>query len=107
VNNFDFLTVYLDSVISLQDQDIAELAICGGIGAPIENCEGNPATTTGTSGKAKWTLTAPSGATINVFKGSWEECCNAARATCPGTFTATCLGGVTSGAGFQFSLTAV
>ncbi|KAH9210799.1 hypothetical protein DL95DRAFT_272310, partial [Leptodontidium sp. 2 PMI_412] len=85
------------SVVSLFDQQIAELKICNGIAAPITDCPGTEAVTTGVSRTAMWTLTAPQGATINVFKGSWEQCCNAARATCPGTFTATCIGGVTSG----------
>lgn len=92
----------------LADQQAAELAICGSIKAPIDFCEGNPSQTTGVARTAKWTLTAPPGGVINVFKGSWEECCNAARAACPDkTFSATCLGGVSEGDGFTFALESV
>lgn len=81
--------------------------MCNGIQTPITNCEHNLTSTTSTSGTAKWTLTAPAGgAQFNFFKGSWEECANAARAACPDqTFKGTCLGGVTQGEGFTFELT--
>ncbi|KAH8884976.1 hypothetical protein GQ53DRAFT_829353 [Thozetella sp. PMI_491] len=92
--------------ISLANQDIAELAVCGGIKAPIDFCPGNLKTTTGVSGNAKWTITAATDTTLGFFKGNWEECCNAARATCPGqTFTARCeLGTAAEGPGFTFDL---
>ncbi|KAI4596309.1 hypothetical protein KJ359_005438 [Pestalotiopsis sp. 9143b] len=93
------------SAIPKSNQQIAELLVCNGIQAPITNCGGSLAKTTSTSGTAKWTLTAPSGATLNFFKGTWEECANAARAACPNqTYKGTCLGGVTSGEGFVFEL---
>ena len=87
------------------NQQIAELLVCNGIQAPITNCGGSLSKTTSTSGTAKWTLTAPQGATLNFFKGTWEECANAVRAACPNqTYKGTCLGGVTSGEGFTLEL---
>jgi len=48
-----------------------------------------------------------SGATINVSKGRWEGCVRAANAVCPtGTYTSTCIGGVSEGEGFTFTLEA-
>ncbi|ETI28234.1 hypothetical protein G647_00683 [Cladophialophora carrionii CBS 160.54] len=90
------------------DTNVALLAICGSIAGSIQFCEGDPATTVGASGTSKFTLTAVNadqGATINVSKGRWEGCIRAARATCPtGTFTSTCVGGTSDGAGFTFVL---
>lgn len=65
-----------------------------------------PATTVGASGTSKFTLTpVTQGATLNVSKGRWERCVRAAQAVCPtGTFTSTCKGGVSEGAGFKFVL---
>ncbi|KAF9881656.1 hypothetical protein CkaCkLH20_00802 [Colletotrichum karsti] len=80
------------------DQLIAELSICGGIKAPINNCPGTEQTSTGTSGKALWTLNAAAGEKINIFKGRWEECCNAGRATCNGkAFSLQCENGTDAG----------
>lgn len=77
------------------DINVALLDICGGIAGTIEQCAGNPATTTGTSGTAKFTLTAATaGQTIDITKGRWEACVAAARATCGDSpFTSTCIGG--------------
>jgi len=85
--------------IVFHDQNVAELAICGGIAGTIEKCGGSPATTTGQSGTAKFSLNAvDSGATINVSKGRWEGCVRAARAVCPtGSFSSTCVGGASTG----------
>ncbi|KAI1617705.1 hypothetical protein EDD36DRAFT_9350 [Exophiala viscosa] len=92
------------------DTNVAILSICGGIAGAIEFCGGDPATTVGASGTAKFTLTASNadaGATINVSKGRWEGCVRAAQATCPtGTFTSICVGGTSDGAGFEFVLSA-
>jgi hypothetical protein len=93
------------AALNTHDTDVALLSICGGIAGSIEFCGGNPATTVGASGTSKFTLTANQGATINVSKGRWEGCVRAARATCPtGTFTSTCVGGTSDGAGFKFVL---
>lgn len=82
------------------DTNVALLGICGG----------DPATTVGASRASRFTLTAVNagnGATINVSKGRWEGCVRAAKATCPtGTFTSTCVGGTSDGAGFEFVLSA-
>jgi hypothetical protein len=102
-------TTCLDPSIDLNthDTNVAILSICGGIAGSIQFCGGNPAVTVGSSGTSKFTLTAPAGATINVSKGRWEGCVRAARAVCPtGTFSSTCLGGVSEGEGFSFVLSA-
>jgi len=85
--------------IVFHDQNVAELAICGGIAGTIEKCGGSPASTTGSSGTALFSLkAATAGATINVSKGRWEGCVRAARAVCPtGTFSSTCVGGASTG----------
>ncbi|KAI1105288.1 hypothetical protein F4804DRAFT_145272 [Jackrogersella minutella] len=85
--------------IVFHDQNVAELAICGGIAGTIEKCGGSPQTTTGTSGTAQFTLkAATAGATINISKGRWEQCIRAARAVCPtGSLNATCAGGASTG----------
>ncbi|KAK6382102.1 hypothetical protein LTS17_003987 [Exophiala oligosperma] len=97
-----------DPTVSLvsHDTNVAVLSICGGIAGSIQKCEGNPATTVGASGTSKFTLTpVTQGATLNVSKGRWERCVRAAQAVCPtGTFTSTCKGGVSEGAGFKFVL---
>ncbi|KUJ22257.1 uncharacterized protein LY89DRAFT_606633, partial [Mollisia scopiformis] len=85
--------------IVFHDQNVAELAICGGIAGAITKCGGAPTLTTGSSGTALFNLNAvTSGATINVSKGRWEGCVRAARAVCPtGTFSSTCIGGASTG----------
>ncbi|KAH8677524.1 hypothetical protein BX600DRAFT_130515 [Xylariales sp. PMI_506] len=85
--------------IVFHDQNVAELGICGGIAGTIEFCGGNPTTTTGESGTAKFTLkAADSGATIVISKGRWEQCVRAARAVCPtGSLSGTCVGGGSTG----------
>ncbi|KAI1188968.1 hypothetical protein F5B17DRAFT_239130 [Nemania serpens] len=85
--------------IVFHDQNVAELGICGGIAGSITKCRGAPATTTGQSGSARFTLTtATKGATINISKGRWEQCVRAARAICPtGSMSGTCSGGASSG----------
>jgi len=99
-----------DPSVSLvtHDTNVAILSICGGIAGAIQFCGGDPATTVGASGTSKFTLTAvnaDAGATINVSKGRWEGCVRAARAVCPtGTFSSTCVGGTSDGAGFTFVL---
>ncbi|RDW78122.1 hypothetical protein BP5796_05974 [Coleophoma crateriformis] len=88
-----------DANIVFHDQNVAELAICGGISGSITKCAGAPTLTTGSSGSAKFTLSAlNSGATINLTKGRWEACVRAAAAVCPtGTFSSVCIGGASSG----------
>ncbi|KAK0123288.1 hypothetical protein ONS96_010286 [Cadophora gregata f. sp. sojae] len=83
------------------DINVALLQICGGIAGKIEQCAGDPTTTTGASGTAKFTLTvATAGQVINITKGRWEGCVRAARAVCGDTpFTTTCIGGANSNAG--------
>ncbi|KAI8258818.1 hypothetical protein K4K58_002991 [Colletotrichum sp. SAR11_239] len=90
------------------DQLIAELSICGGIKAPINNCPGTEQKSTGTSGKALWTLEAAGGEKINIFKGRWEECCNAGRATCKGkAFSLQCENGTDAGNPVTITLSSV
>ncbi|KAI6373753.1 hypothetical protein MCOR25_003381 [Pyricularia grisea] len=85
--------------IVFHDQNVAELAICGGIAGSITKCQGSPQETTGESGSAKFELkAAQQGATINISKGRWEQCVRAARDACPtGTMSGTCVGGASSG----------
>ncbi|TVY39118.1 hypothetical protein LOCC1_G004944 [Lachnellula occidentalis] len=85
--------------IVFHDQNVAELAICGGIAGTIVKCGGAPTSTTGSSGTALFSLkAADAGATINVSKGRWEGCVRAAQATCPtGGFSSTCVGGASTG----------
>lgn len=105
-----FGTVCNDPSVALNSHDtnVAILSICGGIAGTIEFCGGNPTSTVGASGTSELTLTpVTAGATLNVSKGRWEGCMRAAQATCPtGTFTSTCVGGTSDGAGFQFVLSA-
>ncbi|TDL22826.1 hypothetical protein BD410DRAFT_788166 [Rickenella mellea] len=79
--------------------NVALLSICGSIAGTIEKCEGNPTSTTGASGDAKFSIQPQTaGATINVSKGRWEGCVRAARATCGDSpFTTTCIGGASKG----------
>ncbi|CZR62211.1 uncharacterized protein PAC_12108 [Phialocephala subalpina] len=91
------------------DINVALLSICGSIAGTIEQCAGNPTTTTGTSGTAKFVLTAATnGQTIDITKGRWEGCVRAARAVCGDTpFTSTCIGGADVNAGnVDFTLSA-
>lgn len=85
--------------IVFHDENVAELAICGGIAGSITKCGGAPTSTTGESGTAKFSLSAvEQGATINISKGRWEQCVRAARAVCPtGSLNATCAGGASAG----------
>ncbi|KAI0154749.1 hypothetical protein GGR57DRAFT_464922 [Xylariaceae sp. FL1272] len=85
--------------IAFHDQNVAELAICGGIAGSITKCGGAPESTDGTSGTAQFNLNAVTdGATINISKGRWEQCVRAARAICPtGSMNGTCAGGASSG----------
>lgn len=85
--------------IVFHDENVAELAICGGIAGAITKCGGAPTSTTGKSGSAQFSLSAvDSGATINISKGRWEQCVRAARAVCPtGSIKATCAGGASTG----------
>jgi len=85
--------------IVFHDQNVAELAICGGIAGTIEFCGGSPTSTVGQSGTAIFTLNpVDAGATINVSKGRWEGCVRAAVAVCPtGGFSSTCIGGASTG----------
>ncbi|GJC97850.1 hypothetical protein ColKHC_06676 [Colletotrichum higginsianum] len=86
------------SNVCLEHQLKAELAICGGIRAPINNCPGTEQKSTGTAGQALWTLEAAENEKINIFKGTWEECCNAGRATCKGkAFSLQCEKGTDKG----------
>ncbi|KAH9916315.1 uncharacterized protein B0H18DRAFT_1215103 [Fomitopsis serialis] len=88
--------VTLDS----HETNVALLQICGGIAGSIESCQGNPTTTTGTSGGSEFTITpVNSGDTINISKGRWEQGIKAVAATCGADkpFTATFTGGATTG----------
>lgn len=104
-------TTCTDPSVTLVSHDInvAILSICGGIAGTIEQCGGNPTTTTGESGTAKLTLTAATnGQTIDITKGRWEGCMRAAQAVCGDSpFTSTCIGGADVNAGnVDFVLTA-
>ena len=105
-----FGTTCIDPSVNIveHDKNVAILSICGGIAGAIQKCGGNPTTTVGESGTAKFTLTAlgaDSGATINVSKGRWERCVIAARSICPtGTLSSNCVGGTSDGSGFSFAL---
>ncbi|AEO53992.1 hypothetical protein MYCTH_2295999 [Thermothelomyces thermophilus ATCC 42464] len=86
----------------LYDEYAASLAICGSIAGPgATRCEGNPAETVGTSGRAAFALQATErdrGATINVSKEAWARCVAAAREACPqGRYRGVCVGGATKG----------
>ncbi|KAI2617518.1 hypothetical protein GGS26DRAFT_404008 [Hypomontagnella submonticulosa] len=85
--------------IVFHDENVAELAICGGIAGSITKCQGSPKTTVGRSASAQFTLSAAtSGATINISKGRWEQCVRAARAICPtGSMKGICTGGASTG----------
>ncbi|KAH8775676.1 hypothetical protein BGZ57DRAFT_233203 [Hyaloscypha finlandica] len=83
------------------DINVALLSICGSIAGTIEQCAGSPTSTTGSSGTAKFSLSAATkGQTIDITKGRWEGCVRAARAVCGDTpFTSTCIGGADVNAG--------
>ncbi|KAL1849406.1 hypothetical protein Daus18300_013288 [Diaporthe australafricana] len=86
--------------IDEHNKNVALLQICGGIAGSIQKCGGNPTSTTGQSGDAKFTLTpTDSGATINISKGRWEQCIKSAESTCTNgsAYTATCPGGASTG----------
>ncbi|KAL1884491.1 hypothetical protein Plec18167_002081 [Paecilomyces lecythidis] len=90
-------TVCTDSGVTLDSHNInvALLGICGGIAGSIEQCQGEPTTTSGESGDARFDLQAETaGTTIIITKGRWEHCVAAARATCGDSpFNSTCIGG--------------
>ncbi|KAG8157454.1 hypothetical protein KVR01_012838 [Diaporthe batatas] len=93
--------------INEHNKNVALLQICGGIAGSIQKCGGNPTSTTGQSGDAKFTLTpTDSGATINISKGRWEQCIKSAEAICTNgsAYTATCPGGASTG-NIDFQLT--
>ncbi|KAF7952337.1 uncharacterized protein EAE97_001834 [Botrytis byssoidea] len=83
------------------DINVALLGICGGIAGTIQQCGGEPTSTTGESGTALLKLNAAtSGQTIDITKGRWEGCMRAARAVCGDSpFTSTCIGGAKVNAG--------
>ncbi|WYZ34600.1 hypothetical protein EsH8_I_000876 [Colletotrichum jinshuiense] len=85
--------------VVFHDQNAAELAICGGISGDVASCQGNPSTTVGQAGSARFSLKPTTeGATINIAKAKWEQCVRAARDKCPtGSVRAVCAGGATSG----------
>ncbi|KAF6810308.1 hypothetical protein CSOJ01_06379 [Colletotrichum sojae] len=85
--------------IVFHDTNVAELAICGGISGDVTACQGNPSTTVGKAGSARFSLKATTeGATINITKQKWDQCVRAARDKCPtGSVRALCAGGATSG----------
>lgn len=71
------------TAIVSHDINVALLDICGGIAGTIQQCAGNPTTTTGSSGTALLTLTAATkGTTIDITKGRWEGCMAAAVSFC-------------------------
>ncbi|TGO61192.1 hypothetical protein BCON_0029g00330 [Botryotinia convoluta] len=91
------------------DINVALLGICGGIAGTIQQCGGEPTSTTGESGTAFLKLNAAtSGQTIDITKGRWEGCMRAARAVCGDSpFTSTCIGGAKVNAGnVDFELSA-
>ncbi|KAF7908396.1 uncharacterized protein EAF01_004151 [Botrytis porri] len=91
------------------DINVALLGICGGIAGTIQQCGGEPTSTTGESGTALLKLNAAtSGQTIDITKGRWEGCMRAARAVCGDSpFTSTCIGGAKVNAGnVDFELSA-
>ncbi|PQE32929.1 hypothetical protein CJF32_00001413 [Rutstroemia sp. NJR-2017a WRK4] len=83
------------------DINVALLGICGGIAGTIQQCGGEPESTTGQSGTALLKLNAATaGQTIDITKGRWEGCMRAARAVCGDSpFTSTCIGGAKVNAG--------
>lgn len=95
---------------AIKDHDInvALLSIFGSIAGKVQQCQGQPTSTTGKSGTATFKLQAASGGqNIDISKGRWEHCVKAARATCGDTpFTSTCIGGANGNKGnVNFSLT--
>lgn len=96
-----------NSNIDEHNKNVALLQICGGIAGSIEKCQGNPTSTTGASGDAKFTLNpTDAGATLNISKGRWEQCIKSAEAACPNgqAYTATCpLGASTGDTNFELA----
>ncbi|KAI8902243.1 hypothetical protein BC833DRAFT_574253 [Globomyces pollinis-pini] len=69
--------------LDFHDINVAQLQICGGIAGKIQKCQGNPTSTTGISGTAKFIATPKiNGSTINVSKGRWEQGIAAGLAKC-------------------------
>jgi len=88
------------TTLDFHSTNVALLQICGGISGSIEFCQGNPTTTTGTSGTSQFSITpVDSGATINISKGRWEQGIKAVAAICGADkpFTATFAGGASTG----------
>lgn len=85
----------LCSILNDHDINVALLQICGGIAGSIEQCQGTPTTTSGTSGDARFNLQVETtGTAIIITKGRWEGCVRAARAVCGDSpFSSTCIGG--------------
>lgn len=81
--------------ISLHDENVAQLSVCGGMVGSIDKCQGSPKRTVGQAGSAKFTVIAlDDDAAISISKKHWMQCVRAARAVCSaGSFSATCLGG--------------
>ncbi|KAF3391815.1 hypothetical protein DPV78_010474 [Talaromyces pinophilus] len=81
--------------LNSHDINVAILSICGGIAGTIEQCQGQPTTTTGASGDAQLNLQVETaGTNIIITKGRWEGCMRAARAVCGDSpFSSTCIGG--------------
>ncbi|PQE04881.1 hypothetical protein CJF30_00004671 [Rutstroemia sp. NJR-2017a BBW] len=94
------LLTYTSTLVS-HDINVALLGICGGIAGTIQQCGGEPESTTGQSGTALLKLNAATaGQTIDITKGRWEGCMRAARAVCGDSpFTSTCIGGAKVNAG--------
>ncbi|KAI0077904.1 hypothetical protein K474DRAFT_1578184, partial [Panus rudis PR-1116 ss-1] len=89
-----------EAPLDFHTTNVALLQICGGIAGSIQKCQGNPKTTTGTSGNVQFTITpVDPNATINVSKGRWEQGIKAVAAQCGQgvPFTATFDKGATTG----------
>lgn len=89
------LTAFNYRTLNSHDINVAILSICGGIAGTIEQCQGQPTTTTGASGDAQLNLQVETeGTNIIITKGRWEGCMRAARAVCGDSpFSSTCIGG--------------
>ncbi|KAI8804404.1 hypothetical protein BJ742DRAFT_776257 [Cladochytrium replicatum] len=92
--------------IANKDINRAILGICGSIAGKIQKCQGNPRSTTGVHGTARFNLVADqAGNTINVSKGRWERCIATSRSICGDIpFTGTCVSSTTNGGSLTFSL---
>lgn len=88
-----------DRVIAFNDENVAQLSICGSIAGAIRHCEGSPKETEGEYRTAKFTVTTVDEfATIDIAKDRWVQCIQAARHACPtGSLSAVCVGGASTG----------